>query len=139
MEIKTIPKEKAWQLRHQVMWPDKDLDYVKLEEDDTGTHYGLFVGEQLVSVVSLFIEGEEAQFRKFATLVTEQKKGYGTQLLQVMLEDAIKAGVRRIYCNARVEKATYYKKFGFIETETIFAKGGKNYIIMKRLFHDSKA
>ena len=39
-----------------------------LQDDEDGLHFGLFNKEKLVSVVSLFIDGEEAQFRKFATL-----------------------------------------------------------------------
>ncbi|OCT13397.1 GNAT family acetyltransferase [Paenibacillus pectinilyticus] len=135
MEIKIIPKEATWQLRHQVMWPEKDLAYVKLVDDDAGIHYGLFERDQLVSVVSLFIEGKEAQFRKFATLETHQNKGLGTQLLTFMLDAASQAGVERIYCNARSSKALFYAKFGFQETTTRFTKGGKDYLIMERWSH----
>lgn len=132
MDIKRISKEEAWQLRHKVMWPEKDMEYVKLDDDDAGLHFGLVEGEQLISVVSLFIKSEEAQFRKFATLETYQNRGYGTRLLNVMLEEAIQAGVKRIYCNARRHKAPFYAKFGFQGTETTFSKDGKDYIVMER-------
>lgn len=132
MDIKRISKEDAWQLRHKVMWPEKDIEYVKLDDDDYGVHIGLVEGEQLISVVSLFIKSEEAQFRKFATLETYQNRGYGTRLLNFMLEEAIQAGVKRIYCNARSHKAPFYEKFGFQGTEMTFSKDGKDYIVMER-------
>lgn len=53
-------KEESWQLRHKVMWPDKTLDYIKLEDDD----------------FSLFINNQEGQFRTFAILQQEQGKGH---------------------------------------------------------------
>lgn len=139
MDIRFIPKEQAWQLRHEVMWPERELDYVRLDDDDAGEHYGLFGQERLISVVSLFIEGEEAQFRKFATLESEQGKGYGSRLLQHVLEEAEQRGVRRFFCNARSNKAPFYQKFGLAATGQTFSKGGKDYIIMERFFGADEA
>ncbi|WP_425262734.1 GNAT family N-acetyltransferase [Paenibacillus thermotolerans] len=115
------------------MWPERDIDYVKLQDDDKGAHYGLFIGERLASVVSLFVDGEEAQFRKFATVQALQGKGYGSRLLHHVLEAAERAGVKRIFCNARKEKADFYRKFGLQETDCTFVKGGKEYIVMEKL------
>lgn len=116
------------------MWPNKDFDYIKLDEDDQGIHYGLFVAEELVSVVSVFIRGDQAQFRKFATLTPHQNKGYGSTLLSYVFEEANRLGIKRIYCNARKEKGAFYKKFGLLETDHTFSKGGKDYVVMERLY-----
>lgn len=132
MDIRKIDKEEVWKLRHEVMWPEREPDYIKLADDDQGVHYGLYQGEQLVSVLSLFINGTEAQFRKFATLELEQGQGYGTRLLKAVLEEAEQAGVRRIFCNARTYKAGFYKKFGMQATNQVFSKGGKDYVVMEK-------
>lgn len=66
--VREVDKEEVWALRHKVMWPDKPFDYIKLKEDESGIHYGLFIEEEMTSVISLFINNDEAQFRKFATL-----------------------------------------------------------------------
>ncbi|UQZ37702.1 GNAT family N-acetyltransferase [Paenibacillus sp. PK3_47] len=116
------------------MWPDRELDYVKLKDDDKAIHYGLYEEDWLVSVVSLFIDGREAQFRKFATAAAEQGKGYGTLLLNYMLGEAERSGVHRVICNARSHKAAFYQKFGLIVTDRTFTKGGKEYIVMERFF-----
>lgn len=134
MEIKHIKKEQAWQLRHEVMWPERDLSYVQLSDDEKGVHYGLVEEEALISVVSLFIDGEEAQFRKFATRLSDQGKGYGSRLLTHMLKEAYQAGVKRIYCNARSNKVSFYEKFGLGCTDLQFTKGGKDYVVMERFF-----
>jgi hypothetical protein len=42
--------------------------------------------------------------------------------------------VKRIYCNARKEKASFYEKFGLCKTENTFIKSGKDYIVMERLY-----
>ncbi|NEW04991.1 GNAT family N-acetyltransferase [Paenibacillus sp. SYP-B3998] len=140
MKIARIEKELAWTLRHAVMWPDRPIDFVKLEDDENGLHYGLFDGQRLLSVISLFILHEhEAQFRKFATLEQEQGKGYGSMLLHFIINEAQSQGVRIIRCNARKSKADFYAKFGLQETNQVFTKEGFPYVVMeKRLNGDSK-
>jgi GNAT superfamily N-acetyltransferase len=130
--ITKIDKEEAWALRHRVMWPDKAFDYIKLEDDHLGIHFGLFKENILISVISLFINNEECQFRKFATLQSEQGKGYGSNLLDYVLREAKDYGVKRIWCNARKNKLGFYKKFGLQETNNSFIKGGKTYVIMEK-------
>jgi len=135
IEIKKIEKEKAWKIRHQVMWPDRPFDYIKVTDDHLALHYGLFKAQALISVISLFITDEEAQFRKFATVDLEQGKGFGSSLLEFTLEQAKHQGVKRIWCNARTNKLSFYKKFGFKETDSHFTRGGKQYIIMERYLY----
>jgi GNAT superfamily N-acetyltransferase len=132
MEIRQIKDSQTWALRQAVMWPDKPVDYVRLPDDDQGLHYGLYGENGLISVVSLFIQGEAAQFRKFATRTDQQGKGYGSRLLTFVMEEARKYAVSSIWCNARVDKAAFYEKFGLQKTGKHFSKGGKNYVIMAK-------
>lgn len=127
-----LPAEATWQLRQEVLWPSKPLAYVKIPEDEKGLHCGVKVKGELVSVISLFIKEEEAQFRKFATLHKEQGKGYGSYLLSHILQEAKKLGVKRIWCNARVETAGFYKRFGMVETDNRFYKGDIPYVVMEK-------
>ena len=130
--VRQVDKEQVWDIRHNVMWPDKPFDYIKLDDDDAGIHFGLFKVNVLISVISLFIDHEEAQFRKFATLQQEQGKGYGSQLLELVLKEAKLHGVKRIWCNARMTKTDFYRKFGLQETNSSFMKDGKEYVIMEK-------
>ncbi|MDT0607118.1 GNAT family N-acetyltransferase [Croceitalea rosinachiae] len=131
IQIKEISYYDTWSIRHQVMWPDKNINYIKLTNDDEGKHFGLFVGKKLVSVISLFTKQRKTQFRKFATLSEEQGKGYGAQLLNYIFSIIEKSPVQVLWCNARKDKTSFYKTFGFIETDQKFHKGGIEYIIMK--------
>lgn len=135
MDIKRINPEDTWEIRHKVMWPNKTIDYVKLENDHSGIHYGIIEEGNIISVISLFISNDTAQLRKFATLHHKQGQGYGTKLLDHVIDEALRLGVRYIWCNARKERISFYKKFGLVETEDGFKKGGVEYIIMgKYLF-----
>ncbi|MEO9966582.1 MAG: GNAT family N-acetyltransferase [Reichenbachiella sp.] len=132
-EVKTIPFQSTWDIRHSVMWPNKKVDYVKLPDDEQGQHFGLFVGEELVSIVSTFITSNEAQFRKFATLNEFQGKGHGTTLLTYLMTELELQNLKRIWCNARVDKTNFYKRFGLTTTQNTFSKGGVDYVVMEKI------
>ncbi|WP_340082967.1 GNAT family N-acetyltransferase [Terribacillus sp. FSL K6-0262] len=85
------------------------------------------------SVISLFIEEDEAQFRKFATLPEEQGKRYGSMLLKFILGKCQNIGVSRVWCNARQDKAYFYHKFGLKETSRFLVKGGLKFPIMEKM------
>jgi len=133
-KILEIPLNDVIKIRHEVMWPKKPIDYVRLPNDEKGRHFGLFINKELVSVISLFIENSEAQFRKFATLEKHQGRGYGTILLNEIMTIAEKSKLSKIGCNARVEKSTFYEKFGMKATDKTFEKGGIMYVIMEKVF-----
>jgi GNAT superfamily N-acetyltransferase len=113
------------------MWPHMDISFVILENDNEGHHYGLFVNDQLVSVCSLFIAKGEAQFRKFATELTWQGKGYGSILINHVVQKAADFGAEVLWCNARKDKATFYERMGMTPTAETFLKEGVEYIRME--------
>ncbi len=131
MEIKEIEASDTWPLRHKVMWPNKPLDFVVLPNDEEGLHFGLFEKEMLVSVVSLFINGKEGQFRKFATDNYFQGRGYGTKLLNHLICEAKKLNIKSLKCNARVTAIEFYQRFGMKATSDIIRKNGKDYVMME--------
>lgn len=133
-EIREIRAEDTWRIRHKVMWPDKPFDYVKVDNDLEGVHFGFFEENKLVSVVSLFIRANDAQFRKLATLEEHQGRGYAARLIEHLMTYTRRQNVKRIWCNARTNKTAYYSKFGLNETPETFRKGGIEFIIMERCF-----
>ncbi len=133
-KIIEIDAQKTLEIRQRVMWPDAPLDVVKLPHDKNGTHYGLYLNQKLISVVSVFKSSNEVQFRKFATLQEFQGKGFGSQLLTFLLHTVEEEKFAKIWCNARVGKINFYEKFGLKQTPTVFEKNGINYVIMEKIF-----
>lgn len=133
-QIKQISVLEVLPIRQKVMWPHKPIEYVKLPNDEIGEHFGLFLEDKLISIISLFIKDGEAQFRKFATLSEFQGSGYGTLLLKQIMDIAQNYGVSKIWCNARVEKSDFYKKFGLSITNQKFQRGEVEYVIMEKIY-----
>lgn len=131
--IEQIPPYLTWRIRHQVMYPELDFNAVILPNDDDGVHFGLFAENTLISVVSLFKKGSSMQFRKFATLVEYQNKGYGSKLLEYLTEYSKNDTCNHIWCNARRNASAFYAKFGFLETDQTSSANGHDYVIMEKL------
>ncbi len=133
-EIKQITSSETLPIRHKVMWPNEPIAYVELPNDKNARHFGLFVNGEISSIISLFVENNEAQFRKFATLIEFQGLGYGTILLKSIIDLIQKEGIRKLWCNARLEKSKFYERFNLKPTDEKFEKGGIEYIIMEKTF-----
>ncbi|MGZ5254621.1 MAG: GNAT family N-acetyltransferase [Flavitalea sp.] len=147
--IEKVSPEIVWPVRHKVMYPDMDFESIKLEEDAGGIHLALFgvteynhgiphqneneADKTLISVVSLFRNSDDLQFRKFATMNEYQGKGYGSALLKYIIEFAKDIQVKRIWCNARKNASDFYKREGFKETNESFFKDGYDFVIMELL------
>ena len=133
LQIEQIRPELTWRLRQKVLYPTEMLYKMEMEEDNHGYHFGAFEGEALVGVVSLFQEGQDFQFRKFAVDENMQHQGVGSALLNYMEAFAATGGAERIWCNARVSAIGFYVKFGYSHTGKLFSKNGFDYEIMEKV------
>lgn len=134
LEIKEIKPSETLDLRHRILSPNRSIDSIILAEDDSGQHFGLFKDAKLIAVISLFIENDVAQFRKFATETSEQNKGYGSILLNQVIEESIKNNVKNLWCNARITALGFYKKFDFEVVSEKWITNEVEYVKMQRTF-----
>lgn len=133
MLIRSILPEQTYALRHAVLWPDKPLDYVKVDNDFEGYHFGVFlptteqpepaVDDKPIAVISLFVTGPVARFRKFATHPDWQGRGIGKALLHHTFAEARRLGADQIWCDARLTATDFYRQFGMSVEGDIFYKG----------------
>jgi GNAT superfamily N-acetyltransferase len=133
-QIKEVPLEMVWQLRREVLYPDRDLERVKLADDRLGAHWGVYVEDQLVSVISFFEAGGVGRFRKFATRVEWQGKGYGSRLLDHIMRLAASSGSKVIWCNARTTALQLYERFGMRPMGEVWEENGYTYVKMEKQF-----
>lgn len=120
--IKNITTEDTLLLRRDVLYPHWQLEQVRVDHDDEGLHFGLYDGRELVTVVSLFISGPSAQFRKLATAAHCRGKGYGKRMMQHLEDICLRRNVRKLWCNARDSAETFYLQLGYRRTSDMFYK-----------------
>lgn len=123
-------------MRQAVMYPQEPLSFVQLPDDEHGKHVGLYAEGELASVISVFEKDNHIQFRKFATRTDLQGKGFGTALLQHVMNWAIQTGKKSIWCNARTSATALYRKFGMQPAGQSWQKWGYEFIIMKKQLSD---
>lgn len=132
--IEQITQELTWQLRRDILYPGRYKHDMAMPEDDEGTHFGAFYQNKLAGVVSLFHQGSDFQFRKFAIDASVQGIGIGRQLLQYITNRAIENGATRLWCNARSTATGFYAKAGFAITGESFSNNGYDYVVMEKFF-----
>ncbi|WP_114765060.1 GNAT family N-acetyltransferase [Vibrio rhodolitus] len=122
MEIKHIPLESALPIRHAVLWPSKPPTFCQVDGDETALHYGAFVDDKLVSVASIYLTGNKARLRKFATLPDYQGQGIGTQMIEHILSQLALTEIEYFWCDARASALGFYRKFGLMQEGEEFYK-----------------
>ncbi len=132
VSIRAIKAEQTWPMRQSVLYPAFSIDQVKLKDDANGRHFGLFLGDELIVVVSVFVQNEAMQFRKLAAKNNQQGKGYGKQMMQFLLELASAENLKTIWCNARLSAAMFYKQFDFEVFGEAWQQSGQEFVVMRK-------
>ena len=138
MLIEEIDYNEVLELRHSVLYPNMDIDYAKVENDELGIHLGVREQGVLIAVMSIFLEGRELQFRKLAVLPNFQKKGYGSFLLKWLISYAKEMKFERIWGNARLEALPFYEKLDFKRLDKDFTKNNIKYSIIEYLINEKR-
>jgi len=125
--IKPITAEATLPLRHQVLWPDHPMEHSKVEGDGNALHFGGFVGANLICVASLFQDGSSIRLRKFATDPGYQGRGYGTLMLQHLLQIAKATDAQIFWFDARETALPFYERNGYTPEGERFFKGDVPY------------
>lgn len=127
MQIQNITWQDTIAIRHRVLWPGESPAFCQVEGDETAWHFGVFLNGELVSVASVFSDGDGARLRKFATLTECQGKGIGSALLRHVLTVVQEAGFTHFWCDARESASGFYQKFGLRTEGCVFYKGDVPY------------
>jgi len=138
MDIRPVPLKEVWMLRHAVMYPGYPEAVVKLKDDELGTHLGIYKDGELASVVSVFQQGREMQFRKLATRQDWQGKGLASALLHYIDHLAQQKKVHRLWCNARLSATGLYEKMGMYTTGRPWQALGQDFIVMEKKLNQEK-
>ncbi len=134
MNIVELTWEQTISVRHKVLWPDMPRDFCHIFGDEEAKHFGIKVEGKIVCVASVFIDldGKSARLRKFATLVEYRHLGYGTLVLEYILQQLPKLGIEYFWCDARKVAKDFYYKFNMEKEGDVFTKSGIEYYKMVR-------
>lgn len=90
-----------------------------MDDNDDCLHVGCFEGKQLVSVATIFPEDHPEhgaggfRLRGMASDPAFAGKGYGSRLINFVIDELTSANAAYIWCNARSTAAVFYTRLGF--------------------------
>lgn len=142
--IKEIPAIETFLVRHPVLRQGKPIDSCRFDGDELPTthHFGLFMDDNLVGVISVFEKqqqlfngGQQFQIRGMAVLEDYQKKGLGESLMKQAEEFIKTQNGTLIWFNARIIAVGFYQKLGYQNIGDAFEieDVGTHYVLFKRL------
>lgn len=142
--IKKIDYTATFSVRHPVLRAGKPIESCFFDGDDLETtfHFGLFVVDKLVGVISVFKNktttfsvAKQFQIRGMAVLKEHQSFGYGKLLLHKAEEEIIKQKGDLIWFNARENAVGFYQNSGYqIVGDSFEIAGiGTHYIMYKKI------
>ncbi|MEC4003113.1 GNAT family N-acetyltransferase [Flavobacterium sp. SUN052] len=143
-KIQNISSETTVIVRNPVLREGKPIESCRFDGDDleTTSHFGLFINEKLIGVVSVFksrnlnFKAEnQFQIRGMAVLKEHQKKGYGELLVKHCERYAIEEKSDLIWFNARETAVLFYEKLGYNKVGNPFsiADIGIHYVMKKEI------
>jgi GNAT superfamily N-acetyltransferase len=121
--VRRVSAAETRPLRSAVLRPGEPFERNVYPGDDSGfdAHFGLFEGQRLVAVASMFAEPPPGQvmegawrLRGVSVQPDRQGRGYGRALMDACREHALAQGGRLLWCNARGPAAPFYRKLGFL-------------------------
>jgi GNAT superfamily N-acetyltransferase len=127
--ISKISSLETFPVRHPVLRTGKPIESCSFEGDDleTTTHFGLFLNEAIIGVVSLFEatnklfpQKKQFQIRGMAVLKEHSKQGFGKTLLQHCEKYCRNQHANLVWFNARTEATGFYEKMGYQKTGNPF-------------------
>ena len=130
--VQTVPYNNILNIRRQVLWPKKSLDFVRMpfDKSDNIMHLGI-KRDKFISVVTINIDRNSMQICQFATLPTYQGQGLGKKLMEHIFKLVKIFNINKLWCNARENMCWFYEKYGLKKTDYSYVRNGINIIQME--------
>jgi len=127
--IRPVSIETVRPIRHRVLRAGKPYETTWFPGDDAPStvHLGVFADRALAGIASLYEQGHEHesaagvwQLRGMAVLPDYRGRGYGKQLVAACVEEVLRKGGLRLWCNAREHTRDFYTRYGFVQEGALF-------------------
>lgn len=140
--IDFVPVEAVRPLRLAVLRPGEPAEEAALPGDDhpLARHAAAIVERRVVAVGSILPDPppwdetrpDSWRIRGMATDPSYRDRGLGGAVLQALLDYAVGAGGRFVWCNARVRARPFYERLGFVGRGETFLSRGVEHVAMWR-------
>ncbi|MDX1992233.1 MAG: GNAT family N-acetyltransferase [bacterium] len=136
VRVEVVTPQVQFPLREQVL--GQPPTFKDGDEARTTLHIGVYRGDQLVSIASIYHEnhperpsGNDWRLRGVATLPEFEGQGFGRKAVQRCIDHARAMGGTVVWCNARENAVPFYIRLGFSVKPDSYAlpNGGIRYFM----------
>jgi predicted GNAT family N-acyltransferase len=132
IDVEEIQPALTWKLRQKILYPQQKQYEMEFDSDLDDTHFGAFLGDDLVAVVSVANNGHDFQLREFAIEPEAQSSDPAGALIENITEYAKKREGTHLWTDSSVEQVPFYAKYGFVQTGRYYSRHGVNYEIVEK-------
>jgi len=127
--------EAALDVRHEVLRKPLGLSFnlEELSEEENHLHCAAFYGPELIATASLVPDRLTCKMRQVAIKTMYQKQGIGSKLLDFIEQRAKSEGFKIIYCHARDQAVSFYKKNSYVPEGDYFYEVGIAHLKMLKI------
>ncbi len=120
--VRLISAADTYNIRHMVLRPNQPVEECRYPSDDemTSFHIGKFLENSLVGIASFYEENSDrvnlnqpCRLRGMAVLPKYQRQGIGEEMIQYGLSVLKDREIENLWCNARENAFSFYKRMGF--------------------------
>jgi hypothetical protein len=112
-------------IRERVFLIEQRLDYEHVADGfDAASIHALMVTEHGHPVACGRIK-PSGHLGRVAVLMPWRGQGLGTSLIESLLREAWKTGFKELHLHALLDRASYYRRFGFVANGPVFMEGGR--------------
>jgi uncharacterized protein len=117
-----VPVDVVRPLRHAILRPSQPAEACHYTGDEAaGTlHLAVWRGGRVVAVGSMFAEEGAWRLRGMATEPASRGRGLGGLIVEAFAAEVARRGGGRLWCNARVDAAVFYRRHGFVDEGDVF-------------------
>jgi ribosomal-protein-alanine N-acetyltransferase len=141
--LRRVPVQQLADIRQRCLpsdgWRASDFAFLLKEPAYGGFAIALGQPSKVIGFIDWRIVGDEAEIYAFCVLPEHRKKGFGQKLLKVLLEEAYKRGIKKVFLEVSEENFVgkhLYRIFGFREIGRRYGyytrapDGGKTAIVL---------
>nr|NQU92127.1 GNAT family N-acetyltransferase [Bacteroidota bacterium] len=119
-------------IRRKVFIQGQHVDpALEIENEPLCRHYLLYLNDNPVGTARWRKTAKGIKLERFAVLEKFRNNGYGTVMLEKVLDDILPMGYD-IYLHSQLPAAGYYERKGFIQTGEVFCEAGIDHFLMIR-------
>ena len=132
IDVEQIQPALTWKLRREILYPQQKKHEMDFDTDLDDTHFGAFLGDYLVAVVSVANNNNNFQLREFAIDPGAQSADPAGALIENITDYAKKREGTHLWTDASVEQIPFYAKYGFMQTGRYYSRHGVSYEIVEK-------